>query len=104
MKYKLFHSVLLSKVQKTAQEGTKNLVGFFEFWRQYIHLGIPLTRQPITLSALRGVQTKKTSCSRSRLWFKLPCYLGFMTQQIVWYLKCPLQIEMLYRLWLFPIQ
>lgn len=63
-----------------------------------------LIRQTVRLSALRGVQTKKTLCSRTRLWFELPCYLGFKTQQILWYLKCPLQTEMLYRLWLFPIE
>lgn len=38
-----------------------NLVGFFGFRRQYAHLGILLTRQPIRLSVLRGVQARKGS-------------------------------------------
>lgn len=81
-----------------------NLVGFFGFWRQYAHLGILLTRQPIRLSVLRGVQSNKGFYSRSRLSFKMPCHLDLMTQHIQWYRQCPWQTEMLYRLWSSPTE
>lgn len=59
MKDKLLHFALPTKVGKREAQ---NLVGFFGFWKQYIHSGI-LLRQPLRLWVLREVQSKKGSAA-----------------------------------------
>lgn len=57
---------------------------FFGSWRQCVHLGILLTRQPTSLSVLRGVQGKKGFYSTSRLSSSCPA---------TWALRCSISIS-----------